>query len=332
MATVSNRLRYEVLRRDSYACRYCGATAPGTKLAVDAITPDALGGSHKDPANLVTACEQCNNGKGSSSPDTPLVADVAQDAIRWSQAMQVAAAEMLARASEHVDAREQFDKAWRRYGTGSRRKPLPRDADWPRTVDQLLSAGLPLSELEACIDVAMSRRNVTEENVFRYMCGVAWNKVTELQKRAADIVSGIDNEPPQDGDSTAFSDGRLAAADEILAELTQGDRDQYLEWADDGGWGYAHGEPQTDADLRVTAACLALNDVYTDLRALESQVVSVIGGLPGDVGRLVLHRARAECYDHCAEEFSRFIFAAETLRQLQLALADPAAPALQAAD
>lgn len=42
---VSKRLRYEILRRDNYACRYCGASAPDVPLRVDHVTPVALGGT-----------------------------------------------------------------------------------------------------------------------------------------------------------------------------------------------------------------------------------------------------------------------------------------------
>lgn len=31
---VSKRLRYEILRRDDHACRYCGDRAPDVKLTV----------------------------------------------------------------------------------------------------------------------------------------------------------------------------------------------------------------------------------------------------------------------------------------------------------
>jgi 5-methylcytosine-specific restriction endonuclease McrA len=34
MAAISKRRRYEILRRDGHACRYCGATASRVKLAV----------------------------------------------------------------------------------------------------------------------------------------------------------------------------------------------------------------------------------------------------------------------------------------------------------
>jgi hypothetical protein len=78
---VSKRLRYEILRRDNHACRYCGATAPQVKLNVDHVIPTSLGGSDK-PGNLVTACADCNSGKTSSLPNAEPVADVDQDAFR----------------------------------------------------------------------------------------------------------------------------------------------------------------------------------------------------------------------------------------------------------
>ena len=87
---ISRRLRFEILRRDSHTCRYCGAAAPDVKLTVDHVIPSALGGSDK-PSNLVTACVDCNSGKSSVPADSATVADVAKDALRWSQAISRAA-------------------------------------------------------------------------------------------------------------------------------------------------------------------------------------------------------------------------------------------------
>ena len=84
---VSKRLRYEILRRDNHACRYCGATAPDVKLNVDHVIPQALGGTDK-PDNLVTACADCNSGKTSSMPNAMPVADVKQDAFRQAADLQ----------------------------------------------------------------------------------------------------------------------------------------------------------------------------------------------------------------------------------------------------
>ena len=61
--SISKRLRFEVFARDGFSCRYCGASSETAKLVVDHIHPVCQGGTN-DPANLITACEPCNQGKG----------------------------------------------------------------------------------------------------------------------------------------------------------------------------------------------------------------------------------------------------------------------------
>ena len=64
---VRKRDRFEVFKRDHFTCQYCGAQPPGVTLVIDHAEPVSLGGSD-DSANLVTACEACNQGKS----DKPL--------------------------------------------------------------------------------------------------------------------------------------------------------------------------------------------------------------------------------------------------------------------
>lgn len=64
---MSQRLRFEVMKRDGFTCRYCGANAMSTVLEVDHVVAVANGGTN-DPANLITACKACNGGKS----DVPL--------------------------------------------------------------------------------------------------------------------------------------------------------------------------------------------------------------------------------------------------------------------
>lgn len=59
---ISKTLRFEVLKRDSFTCQYCGATAPDVLLEIDHVIPVASGGP-TDILNLVTACTECNRGK-----------------------------------------------------------------------------------------------------------------------------------------------------------------------------------------------------------------------------------------------------------------------------
>lgn len=58
----SNKHRFDILKRDSFTCQYCGASPPDVRLHVDHVIPVALGGTNHD-ANLVTACQACNSGK-----------------------------------------------------------------------------------------------------------------------------------------------------------------------------------------------------------------------------------------------------------------------------
>lgn len=60
---LSKKLRYDIFKRDSFTCQYCGRSAPDVILEVDHIHPVAEGGDN-DPLNLVTACRDCNRGKG----------------------------------------------------------------------------------------------------------------------------------------------------------------------------------------------------------------------------------------------------------------------------
>ncbi len=69
---VSIRTRFEVFKRDSFTCRYCGRQSPEVVLEIDHIVPTADGGSD-DRINLTTSCWQCNRGK-SHIPLTEVIA------------------------------------------------------------------------------------------------------------------------------------------------------------------------------------------------------------------------------------------------------------------
>jgi len=56
-------VRFNVFKRDGFRCQYCGRAAPDVILHVDHIVPVAAGGGN-DELNLITACQDCNLGKG----------------------------------------------------------------------------------------------------------------------------------------------------------------------------------------------------------------------------------------------------------------------------
>jgi len=61
---LSDSLRYDVLKRDEFACQICGASYKndGVKLEVDHVIPVSKGGK-TELENLQTLCERCNRGK-----------------------------------------------------------------------------------------------------------------------------------------------------------------------------------------------------------------------------------------------------------------------------
>lgn len=75
---ISNRTRFEILRRDNHACRYCGAKAPFVQLQVDHVIPRSRGGSD-ETWNLTAACTPCNQAKGNGIPNEQVIQEVRFD-------------------------------------------------------------------------------------------------------------------------------------------------------------------------------------------------------------------------------------------------------------
>jgi hypothetical protein len=60
--SITKKTRFEVFKRDSFTCQYCGAKAPDAILEIDHLNPVKHGGDN-DLLNLITSCFVCNRGK-----------------------------------------------------------------------------------------------------------------------------------------------------------------------------------------------------------------------------------------------------------------------------
>ena len=69
---LTKKIRFEVFKRDSFTCQYCGRQAPDVVLNCDHISPVAKGGDD-DILNLVTSCFDCNSGKSDRTLDDAMV-------------------------------------------------------------------------------------------------------------------------------------------------------------------------------------------------------------------------------------------------------------------
>lgn len=178
---VSKRTRFEILRRDDYACRYCGAKAPDATLQIDHIVPQALGGSD-DPTNLVTSCDDCNAGKSSMAPDHQFVADVDEMAAKWTLARQQAAAQKAAEEGARRELIGQFRDAWADWDKSCDYLP----DDWERSIGWWLDDGLTIDQIIEAYYIALGKKGVASRYIFRYMAGICRNMIADLDKRTRD--------------------------------------------------------------------------------------------------------------------------------------------------
>ena len=269
--SISKRLRYEVLRRDNNTCRYCGASAPEVKIAIDHVVPKSLGGL--DVAeNLVAACVDCNTGKSSSQPDAAFVKQVEEDAFQWKAAVKDSLRREVKDYPAVLAALAQFEEVWDGYTYGEGGPSVPRDSAWRKTVKTWLSM-LTQGDLEdpEFVDLAsqvlldlipsiMSRKGIDDR--WRYYCGAAWNKVREMQGKLDvpeppepiaqsepdEVELEVDHRLRFDGDQYSCACGRwnCVLLDELIVRQENNNRSWEYEHqnnydhevVDDDGWTY----------------------------------------------------------------------------------------------
>lgn len=219
MSVKSKRLRFEILKRDGFRCRYCGASAASTILHVDHVVPESAGGDD-EPENLVTACSVCNGGKSNVGLDdsrlsATTVEDIQQNTEDIKAYLEACRAQKQARDGLHALAAEYY---WENIG------PLVGDRISPSLDGALLKImeedGLPMltQGMEATYRKASAQRmNATD--AARYFFGVmkrlrasATQEPQDSQRRrpilvklTVDWLAGriYDHERPDDADHAA---------------------------------------------------------------------------------------------------------------------------------
>lgn len=170
---ISKKTRFEVFKRDGFACQYCGDHPPKVILELDHIVAVAGGGS-ADSDNLITACYACNRGKAAR----PL-SDVPQSLK--DKAVEVAEREAQLKGYHDImQARRDRveNEAWT---VAIALRPnaaqgFPRD--WLQSIKTFLGR-LDFHDVLESMEVARSRKPHSENQGFRYFCGICWNKIRD---------------------------------------------------------------------------------------------------------------------------------------------------------
>lgn len=204
---ISKRLRFAVLERDGHTCQYCGLSAgeEGAVLQVDHIVPVSMGG-RDEPQNLLTACRDCNAGKGSSIADSPKIKAPDLDAHRWARAIELAAKERRASAATEKEARGVFVENWPWSS--------PPD-DYRATISKFVRLGLGVDDIERILRQA-AERSTGFEHCWRYFCKVCWSQVDLIREAAKRIVEEDRAADPEPSTAADVLDLPAAAPPPVL--------------------------------------------------------------------------------------------------------------------
>lgn len=178
---VTKRLRYEILKRDNYTCRYCRSNE--NELTIDHVTPKALGGDDK-PSNLVAACKDCNSGKSATPPDAPLVEEVNQQALAIRNAFQSI---LLKEASEVLQIQEWAEELiieWISKGEENGMQWADPAPDALQTFTRWGRMGVPETIILDSMDIAFHARDIPQRGRYRYFCGIMHNRINAAMELA----------------------------------------------------------------------------------------------------------------------------------------------------
>jgi len=171
---ISKKARFEIFKRDGFTCQYCGAHPPKAILHVDHIVPVAEGGGNED-TNLVTSCDHCNLGKGAVS-----LAAVPQSLSDRAAQVQEREAQLKGYSQAMAAVRDRVERdSWEvaEIFTDHFRKDGIR-RDWLASITNFIEK-IGDHECIRAMERAVAKRPYSEDQAFRYFCGICWNIVRE---------------------------------------------------------------------------------------------------------------------------------------------------------
>lgn len=177
---ITKRDRFSIFSRDGFTCKYCGKQPPAVLLVIDHVVPISRGGTNH-PDNLITACEECNQGK-SNKPTAP--SDIPEEsrlAIAQEQMEVIRIAEETNRA---VNASIEMRSSICNYYCA-----VTGETEMSRSLlSQLVNIARDLGPKNAmkCVDVAVMRLGVPdgsyrERQFAKYVSGIAKHIRTDME-------------------------------------------------------------------------------------------------------------------------------------------------------
>jgi HNH endonuclease len=170
-SAISKKLRFDIFKRDNFACQYCGRHPPMVVLEIDHIVAVAGGGTSNSD-NLVTSCFDCNRGK-SATPLSVVPKSLHDKAMEIAEreAQLLGYHEIMAAKRDRLE-RQAWDIVEEFCGTRETRR------DWFQSIKRFVET-LGFHEVLDAMEIARSRKPRADREAFLYFCGICWNKINE---------------------------------------------------------------------------------------------------------------------------------------------------------
>ena len=173
---MKNSLRFNIFKRDEFVCQYCGKRPPEIILEVDHIIPRIKGGTDTIE-NLITACKECNSGKGKHNlKEVPKSAKISSKELEEKSKQLNALYEYQQEVAMFFESNIEelngyWEKLWdNKYSLNTRGKG---------TIKMFLKDFTP-EEIKEAMLIATKINEVGR--AYRYMCGILHTKRRQRQE------------------------------------------------------------------------------------------------------------------------------------------------------
>lgn len=175
---ISAKTRFDIFKRDKFTCLYCGSVPPSVILHIDHIVAVTKGGGNEN-SNLATSCSSCNLGKG-HRPLTTSENDTSHklEEIKEREKQLKGYYKLMEAQRKRIES-----ECWQVLAIFMDCEPNSQiriksiGTDWFRSVKMFILK-IGLYETIEAMEIAKSRRG-SSYAVFKYFCGVCWNKAKE---------------------------------------------------------------------------------------------------------------------------------------------------------
>lgn len=169
---ITNKLRFEVFKRDNFLCAYCGKHPPEVILEVDHIISKKEGGKD-NIENLITACFECNRGKGSISLDS--IPNTLQEKIKkQKESLKQLKAFYKYQERNYQEKEKDVEKLNDIWTNLSPNKSWDFTETGKIQLKNLLNR-FTFYDIKEAMEIASIKIDDGEKR-FKYMCGILWTK------------------------------------------------------------------------------------------------------------------------------------------------------------